>query len=114
MSLKSAALFDKMKPHLEVHGKDIVEKTKAVYAFEIRGDKAGKPTVWTIDLKNGNGQIKEGSIDGVKPDATFVMLDEDFVKLATRQLNPQNAFMQVSTSNDMLTTYAVGQNEDQR
>ena len=47
--------------------------------FEIRETKAGSPTIFTIDLKNGKGAVKEGKIDGVKPDATFVMLDDDFV-----------------------------------
>ena len=47
--------------------------------FEISETKAGEPTIFTIDLKNGKGAVKEGKIDGVKPDATFVMLDDDFV-----------------------------------
>lgn len=46
----------------------------------------------SVDLKNGNGKItfgKEGT-----PDCTFVMLDEDFMKLVNRKLKPQEAFMQ--------------------
>ena len=62
MSLKAAALFDRMKPHMAEHGKAIVEKTKAVYAFEVRAAPGGKPTTWTIDLKNGNGAIAQGPI----------------------------------------------------
>ena len=50
-------------------------KVQAVYAFELREKKGDKPVLITLDLKNGNGQMKMGKIDGVKPDATFVMLD---------------------------------------
>ena len=71
-----------MKPHMEKHGKEIVSKVQCVYAFELREKKGGSPTTYTIDLKNGIGAIKEGKIDGVKADATFVMLDDDFLKLS--------------------------------
>ena len=58
MPLKSAELFSKMTPHLKDHGAKIVEQVKCVYAFEIREKKGSDPTTFTIDLKNGNGQIK--------------------------------------------------------
>ena len=38
--------------------------------------------------------MKQGKIDGVKADATFVMLDNDFIALAGGKLKPQEAFMQ--------------------
>ena len=83
-----------MAPLLAANGKDAVSKIGAVYAFELREKKGAKPTVFTVDLKNGSGAIKEGKIDGVKPDATFVMLDGDLVKLFGGKLDPQQAFMQ--------------------
>ena len=98
MVLKAEEIFGKMEPHFKTHGASMVPKVQAVYAFEIRAKKADKPSTWTIDLKNGNGQIAKGAITGVKPDATFVMLDDDFMKLAMQKLNPQTAFMQVSES----------------
>ena len=85
-----------MAPHLEKHGKSVVEKVQAVYAFELREKKGGKATTFTIDLKNGSGAIKNGKIEGVKVDATFVMLDSDFIALSQGKLKPQDAFMQVS------------------
>ena len=97
MALKSADIFNKMAAQLPTHGETIVSKVKSVYAFELRKKKADKPTLFTIDLKNGKGRITEGKIDGLKPDCTFVMLDDDFVALAAGKLNPQNAFMQVSS-----------------
>ena len=62
--------------------------------FEIREKKDGQATIFSVDLKNGKGAVKEGKIDGVKPDATFVMLDDDFVQLSLGKLKPQEAFMQ--------------------
>ena len=96
MPLKKQAIFDKMAPHKEKHRKDLVGKVQAVYAFDLREKKGAKPTVFTIDLKNGSGAIKNGKIEGVKVDATFVMLDNDFIALSQGKLKPQDAFMQVS------------------
>ena len=45
-------------------------------------------------MKNGNGAFKVGAIDGVKPDATFIMLDADFANMSSGGLKPQEAFMQ--------------------
>ena len=86
MPLQSAELFKKMAGALPAHGEKIVPQVQCVYAFELREKKDGAPTIFTLDLKNGKGQVKEGTIDGVKPDATFVMLDSDFVALSTGKL----------------------------
>ena len=79
MPLKSQEIFNKISQGIDKHGAAVVEKVQSVYMFEIRETKAGEATIFTVDLKNGNGQVKVGKIDGVKPDATFVMLDDDFV-----------------------------------
>ena len=82
-----------MKPQLEKFGKEICEKVQCVYAFEIRAAKADQPTIWTVDLKNGNGAVHDGKVDSLKVDATFIMLDDDFVALTQQKLKPQTAFM---------------------
>ena len=82
MPLKSTEVFNKIGAGIGQHGAAVVAKIGAVYAFEIREKKGDKPTIFTIDLKNGNGAIKEGKIEGVKVDATFVMLDDDFIKMS--------------------------------
>jgi len=92
MSLKTAVLFDKMKPLLATSGAEAVKKVNSVYQFEIAGAKGKEPVVWTVDLKNGNGSIQEGKQG--KADATFSLLDNDAVDLFTGKLNPQTAFMQ--------------------
>ena len=95
MVLQAAAMFEKMRPHIDKLGASIVKQVGCVYAFELREKKGGSPTTYTIDLKNGNGAIIEGKSD-VKADATFVMLDGDFIKLTQGKLKAQDAFMQVS------------------
>ena len=88
MPLKSAKIFEKMTPHIEKHGAAMVEKVGAVYCFELREKKGAKAVIYTIDLKNGKGAIQEGKIEGVKADATFVMLDNDFIALSQGKLKP--------------------------
>ena len=89
--LKSVGIFKKIQPLLETQGAGVVAKVGAVYHFELRASKADKPQVITVDLKNGNGNIAFGK-EG-KADATFVMLDDDFMKLFAGKLKPQDAFM---------------------
>ena len=91
MTLKSTEIFQKIQPLLATQGAAVVAKVGAVYHFELRAKKGDQPEIITCDLKNGNGAIsftKEG-----KADATFIMLDDDFMKLFSGKLKPQDAFM---------------------
>lgn len=92
MALKVASAFDKMAPFLKEKGAEAVKKVGFVYHFEIAPAKGQDPVFWTVDLKNGNGSIKN-SKEG-KADATFALVDSDAVDLFTGKLNPQTAFMQ--------------------
>ena len=91
MSLKSIEVFSKMAPMMDTHGAAIVAKVGAVYHFELRKAKADKPEIVTLDLKNGTGKISMEKVG--KADATFIMLDDDFMKLVGGKLKPQDAFM---------------------
>ena len=91
MPLKSVAMFEKIAPLLEAQGAEVVAKVGAVYHFELREKKGAQPVIVTVDLKNGNGKITIGK-EG-KADATFVMLDDDLMKLTAGKLKPQDAFM---------------------
>ena len=91
MPLKSTEIFQKIQPLLATQGAGVVAKVGAVYHFELRENKGAQPEVITVDLKNGNGAIAFGK-EG-KPDATFIMLDDDFMKLFAGKLKPQDAFM---------------------
>jgi putative sterol carrier protein len=46
---------------------------------------------WTVDLKNGDGSVKQG--EHGKVDCTVMMAEKDFVELMTGKLNGQSAFM---------------------
>ena len=90
--MKFGAILDKVKPYLASNGAEAVKKVGFVYHFEIAPAKGKPPTYWTIDLKNGNGAIKDGK-EG-KADATFSLVDSDAAALFEGKLNPQTAFMQ--------------------
>ena len=92
MALKVASAFDKMAPYLKEKGAEAVKKVGFVYHFEIAPAKGQDSVYWTVDLKNGNGSIKN-SKEG-KADATFALVDSDAVDLFTGKLNPQTAIMQ--------------------
>jgi 3-hydroxyacyl-CoA dehydrogenase/3a,7a,12a-trihydroxy-5b-cholest-24-enoyl-CoA hydratase len=90
---KSETIFELMAKYLnDGNGANAVKKCKAVYGVNILAKKKGKPVLsCTIDLKNGNGSVKN-SLDG-SVDATFTMVDADFYKLCLGKLNPQMAFI---------------------
>jgi hypothetical protein len=58
MALKSAAIFEQMDPFLKEKGDSVVKQVGAVFFFEVAKAKGQEPQVWTIDLKNGKGNIR--------------------------------------------------------
>lgn len=92
MPLKADTLFEQMTPYLVERGAEFVKKLNAIYQFHVYEKKGGPITIFTVDLKNGNGSAVKG--DTAKPDAIFIMSDENTVKLAKGELNPQIAFLQ--------------------
>ncbi|XP_063613250.1 hydroxysteroid dehydrogenase-like protein 2 isoform X2 [Penaeus indicus] len=91
-----AQVFAKIEAFLS---EDLVEKTRAVYAFEVSGDEAGK---WYLDLKNGSGSCGRGD-PPVAADATFSMNSSNFFKMFSGSLKPTTAFMtgKMKLSGDM-------------
>lgn len=75
-----------MAPLLATNGKEFVKKVGAVFHFEIKANKTAKPVFFTVDLKNGNGSFANGKVG--KADATFVILDNDIIAMASGKLNP--------------------------
>jgi len=91
--LKSTPTFELMGEYLKVEGEKPVKVCNAVYNFEITKAKGGPvDTCWVIDLKNGKGSVKQGRAKDA--DATFTMLDDEYVQLVDGKLNPQMAFLQ--------------------
>jgi hypothetical protein len=62
MPAKAQKLFELMVPHLEKNGPDFVKKLQAIYQFQVFEKKGDTPTIWTVDLKNGNGSISDGEV----------------------------------------------------
>ena len=91
MPLKAEEVFKRMEAALPTHGAEICKKVGAVYLWEFREKKGADPVFITVDLKNGSGKITPGK-EG-RPDCTFVMLDDDFMKLVNGKLKAQDAFM---------------------
>ncbi|XP_025266848.1 hydroxysteroid dehydrogenase-like protein 2 isoform X2 [Camponotus floridanus] len=68
---------------------ELVNKTGAIYQFNVKGKEAG---VWFLDLKNGKGAIGKG--EPTQPaDATLTMDSENFFAMFSGKLKPTAAFM---------------------
>nr|AGT97331.1 EG964 [Manihot glaziovii]AGT97333.1 EG964 [Manihot esculenta]AGT97334.1 EG964 [Manihot esculenta]AGT97335.1 EG964 [Manihot esculenta] len=91
--LKSDSIFDLMDRFLQTdEGIELQKKINLIYQFNIAPKKIGIDEVsYTVNLKKG--EVTKGPYEGGKPDATFSIKDEDFVKLSEGKLNPQIAFM---------------------
>lgn len=83
---KIPLLFEKIK---SVLNNEIVDRTKAIYQFNVLGDEKG---TWYIDLKNGDGKCGSGD-PPTKPDATLTMDSKNFYNMFTGKLKPAAAFM---------------------
>lgn len=81
-----ASLFKKIEGSLS---ESLVEKTKAIYHFEVKGDEAG---TWFLDLKNDTGRCGKGD-GGVQPDAILTMEAKNFFDMFSGKLKPASAFM---------------------
>ncbi len=79
-------IFRNIKPLLN---SDIVQSVGATYLFVLSGDNQGK---WVLDLKNGEGSVKEVSEDATT-DVTFKMDSKDMVEMFQGKLSPTAAFM---------------------
>ncbi|XP_022830756.1 hydroxysteroid dehydrogenase-like protein 2 isoform X1 [Spodoptera litura] len=73
----------------KVLSSDLVQKTQAVYQFNVKGKEEG---VWHIDLKNGDGQCGQGEPKN-PPDATLTMDGQHFAEMFAGKLKPTTAFM---------------------
>ncbi len=85
---KSAAIFDHMASRVAA-SPSLVQSVNALFQFKITGEPGGS---WVVDLKNGNGDVRTGEVEGA--DCTITMADDDFVALANGKLNPMAAFAQ--------------------
>lgn len=92
MKLRASNILSIIEDFLSsTKGKSVSNEIGHTYQFDIIPKKGETPISFVFDLKSSPGKLSEGKS---KCDATFTMLDEDFVKLVTGKLNPQSAFMQ--------------------
>ncbi|KAH7722956.1 CBN-MAOC-1 protein [Aphelenchoides avenae] len=90
--LKSKVIFDTIKAELPKQ-KDVVKKVNAIVQYDITKD--GKTAAqFTIDLKNGNGDVYEGTPkNGEKPSVTVTVDDDNFAQIVAGKLDGTKAFM---------------------
>ncbi|KAK7831359.1 hypothetical protein U0070_024647 [Myodes glareolus] len=88
--LQSALVFGEIGRRLKDIGREVVKKVNAVFEWHIT--KGGNTAVkWTIDLKNGSGEVYQGPAKG-SADTTIIISDEDFMEVVLGKLDPQKAF----------------------
>ena len=86
----SKAIFERIEAGLATQGEEIVKKTKAIIAFNIKD--LGDAGQWVLNLKEGKGSVKNEK--AAKADATIEIAEKDFIALAEGKLNGAQAFMQ--------------------
>ena len=75
-------------PNLLKSKPEMVKDINAVLHFNITGDQGG---TWTVDLTKPSDWVSSG-LTGT-PKMVITVADQDFVKIRTKQLNPQMAAM---------------------
>ncbi|XP_018412811.1 PREDICTED: peroxisomal multifunctional enzyme type 2 isoform X1 [Nanorana parkeri] len=88
--LQSDLVFEEISRRVKDVGNELVKKVNAVFQWEITKD-GNTAAQWTIDLKNGAGEVYRGKVRG-RADTTFTLADQDFMDLVLGNLNPQKAF----------------------
>uniref|UniRef100_A0A8C6U4D4 Sterol carrier protein 2 n=1 Tax=Neogobius melanostomus TaxID=47308 RepID=A0A8C6U4D4_9GOBI len=87
---KSYPVFKEIENHLKKDGAQLVKKVGGVFAFKVKDGPEGKEATWIVDVKNGNGSVKNDP--ATKADCTLTASDEDLLELMTGKLNAQTAF----------------------
>ncbi|CAB4035610.1 peroxisomal multifunctional enzyme type 2-like [Paramuricea clavata] len=89
-ALQSDALFQLMSDQLPNYP-DLPKKIKASFLWRLT--KGGKVvSEWTTDFTKERGSVTHGKPSG-KPSCTITIADEDFMRIAMGETNPQKLFM---------------------
>jgi len=80
-------LEQQIPERLETHA-HLANEINSVVHFQITGDNGG---TWTLDTTGGNKKVEPGAHG--EPKMVITCADQDFVKIATRQLNANMAAM---------------------
>lgn len=88
--LQSSLVFEEIGRRLKDVGHEVVKKVNAVFEWHITKD--GKVAAkWTVDLKNGTGEVYQGPAKG-SADVTITLSDDDFIGVVLGKVDPQKAF----------------------
>ncbi|XP_049631547.1 SCP2 sterol-binding domain-containing protein 1 [Suncus etruscus] len=88
---QSFQVFQEISHHIKEVGAKFVKKVNAIFQMDIT--KNGKIIFqWTIDLKNGSGDMYPGSAR-VPADTFFTIPEPVFMELVLGKINPQKAFL---------------------
>lgn len=85
---KTQAIFEAIKKEIEANGQKYVKTLKGVFCFHVM--KGDEKEVWVIDVKNGEGSVKQDP--NGSGDVLLTMDDEDLLQMMLGKLNPQQAF----------------------
>jgi len=90
VKLKSSPVFEVMDKVVKGNPA-LLKKVNAVYQFNLK--HAGGVATYTVDVKNqATVGVHSGKLQGVKPDCTITMSDDDYLAMSTGTLNPMTAF----------------------
>lgn len=88
---QSFLVFEDISHHIKEVGAQLVKKVNAIFQLDITKD--GKIILqWTIDLKNGSGDMYPGSAR-LPADTVFTIPEPVFMELVLGKMNPQKAFL---------------------
>lgn len=87
--LKCAKVFSDLKQKIAANP-GFVQKIGAIYQFDVKTPGGGVLS-WTVDLKNGSGDVKEGASGSA--DCILTATDEDLAQLMTGKLDATTAFV---------------------
>ncbi|XP_008061420.1 SCP2 sterol-binding domain-containing protein 1 [Carlito syrichta] len=88
---QSSPVFEDIRHHIREVGAQLVKKVNAIFQLDITQD--GKTALqWTIDLKNGSGDMYPGSAR-LPADTVFTIPEPVFMELVLGKMNPQKAFL---------------------
>lgn len=81
----SASVFAAIRGHVEKHP-ELVAKVNNVYLFKLTSPES----IWTLDLKNGQGSVAQGAVG--KADCTLELTEADFMAMTSGKADPNKLY----------------------